>query len=138
MFPGDDAGATLDGSTVTTFPRSARLTRPSQFEATMRKPDYRLKSGPLRIAAVRNRMPSARLGLVVGKKAIARAHARNRVKRIIRDRFRHERFRLGGVDLVVRVVGRISAPELHRRLEILFAQLECKTPDDNADADTEN
>ena len=83
-------------------------------------------------------MPSARLGLVVGKKAIARAHARNRVKRIIRDRFRRERFRLGGVDLVVRVVGRISAPELHRRLGILFAQLEGKTPDDNADADTED
>lgn len=134
MFPGDDAGATLDGSTVTTFPRSARLTRPSQFEATMRKPDYRLKSGPLRIAAVRNRMPSARLGLVVGKKAIAKAHARNRVKRIIRDHFRRARFRLGGVDLVVRVLGAISAEELHQRLDSLFSDLEKKTGEAETDS----
>ena len=69
-------------------------------------------------------MPSARLGLVVGKRAIARAHARNRVKRIIRDRFRRQRLRLGGIDLVVRVLGPVSAPELHQRLDVLFADLE--------------
>ena len=79
-------------------------------------------------------MPSARLGLVVGKKAIARAHARNRVKRIIRDRFRRDRFRLGGVDLVVRVLGRISAPELHRRLDSLFSDLEKETREAETDS----
>lgn len=134
MVPGDDTGPALAASPGTTFPRSARLTRPSQFEAAMRRPDYRMKSGPLRIAAVRNRMPSARLGLVVGKKAIARAHARNRVKRIIRDRFRRDRFRLGGVDLVVRVLGRISAPELHRRLDSLFSDLEKETREAETDS----
>jgi ribonuclease P protein component len=79
-------------------------------------------------------MPSARLGLVVGKKAIARAHARNRVKRIIRDRFRRARFELGGVDVVVRVLGRISAEELHQRLDSLFSELEKKTREAETDS----
>jgi ribonuclease P protein component len=79
-------------------------------------------------------MPSARLGLVVGKKAIARAHSRNRVKRIIRDRFRRVRFELGGVDLVIRVLGRVSARELHQRLDLLFSDLEKKTREAETDS----
>lgn len=73
-------------------------------------------------------MHSARLGLIVGKKAIARAHARNRVKRIIRDRFRRSRYALGGYDLVVRVVGSVPDQELHRLLNRLFADLEKISP----------
>lgn len=119
---------------VSSFPRSARLTRPSQFEAALRKPDHRLGAGPLRIAAVRNRMHSARLGLIVGKKAIARAHARNRVKRIIRDRFRRARYALGGYDMVVRVVGSVSDQELHQLLNRLFADLEKKACEHPADS----
>jgi ribonuclease P protein component len=71
-------------------------------------------------------MHSARLGLIVGKKAIAHAHARNRVKRIIRDRFRRCRYALGGYDLVVRVVGRVADQEVHELLNQLFADLEKK------------
>ena len=68
-------------------------------------------------------MHCARLGLIVGKKAVARASARNRIKRVIRDRFRRERSRLPDVDLVIRVVGPLTRPQLHRELDRLFTEL---------------
>jgi ribonuclease P protein component len=71
-------------------------------------------------------MHCARLGLVVGKKAVARASARNRIKRVIRDRFRRERAGLDAVDLVIRVVAPISRADLHRQLERLFTELEAR------------
>ena len=71
-------------------------------------------------------MHCARLGLVVGKKAVTRASARNRIKRVIRERFRRERCGLGSVDLVVRVVGPIRRSELHRQLDRLVVELKSK------------
>ena len=50
-----------------------------------------------------NASPVARLGVVVGKRAIAAAVKRNYCKRFVREVFRHEYAALGGVDLVVRL-----------------------------------
>ncbi len=113
------------------FPRRVRLTSPKDFERALRRPDKRLRAGPLRIALVRNRMHTARLGLVVGKKAIAKAHERNRVKRIIRNRFRGARASLPNVDLVVRVIAPGSDRALHEALDDLFSQLEKQTVEDS-------
>lgn len=44
-----------------------------------------------------------RLGLIVPKKAFARAVDRNRIKRLIRDGFRRQRADLAPVDVVVQV-----------------------------------
>jgi ribonuclease P protein component len=50
-----------------------------------------------------NGLPIHRLGLAVAKKMFRKAVARNRIKRIIREAFRHERPRWsGGLDIVVR------------------------------------
>ena len=108
------------------FPREARLIRARDFEQVLKHPDLRLRAGPLRLNVVFNRMHCARLGLVVGKKAVARASARNRIKRVVRDRFRRERYRMAAMDLVVRVVGPIQRTDLHRLLDRLFAELHQK------------
>ena len=105
------------------FPRQARLIRAREFERVLRRPDARLRAGPLRLNAVFNRMHHARLGLVVGKKAVSQASDRNRIKRVIRDRFRRVRVELPAVDLVVRVVGPLSRAQLHRQLDRLFDDL---------------
>jgi ribonuclease P protein component len=86
-----------------------------------------MRAGALRVNVVFNRMHCPRLGLVVGKKAVPRAHARNRIKRIIRDRFRRAKKDLAAVDLVVRVVAPVQAAELHSRLNELFAELADRT-----------
>ena len=51
----------------------------------------------------------ARLGLVIGKKQLKRAVDRNRVKRIVRDRFRLARPGLPAVDLIVRLTTKPSS-----------------------------
>jgi ribonuclease P protein component len=42
-----------------------------------------------------------RLGLAIGKKNCRRASGRNRLKRVIRESFRHHKATLGGLDVVV-------------------------------------
>jgi ribonuclease P protein component len=113
----------VPGSAAQGFPRQARLIRAKEFERALKRPDFTARAGPLRLNAVFNRMPSARLGLVVGRRAVSRAHARNRIKRIIRDRFRRIRTELPAVDIVVRVVAPVQRAELHRRIDELFADL---------------
>ncbi|HZH43033.1 MAG TPA: ribonuclease P protein component [Lysobacter sp.] len=51
----------------------------------------------------------ARLGLAVSRKVDARAVARNRIKRVLRDAFRHQRARLAAGDYVL--VARPAARE---------------------------
>ena len=48
-------------------------------------------------------MSAARLGIVVNKRTIPQAVARNYCKRVVREVFRAERAALAGVDLVVRL-----------------------------------
>lgn len=49
-----------------------------------------------------NQLGHARLGIVVGKKTARRAVQRNYMKRVLRELFRQEQPRLGGVDILVR------------------------------------
>jgi ribonuclease P protein component len=114
-------------STSQRFPRQARLTRARDFEQVLRKPDFRLSAGPLRLNVVFNRMHTARLGLIVGRKSVSRATARNRIKRVIRDRFRRVRSELASVDVVVRVVAPVTRTDLHRHLDHLLTELMQKT-----------
>ena len=69
-----------------------------------------------------------KISFSVGKKAVARASARNRIKRVIRDRFRTAQHDLPAVDLVVRVVGPVDRARLHRHLDRLFLELKDLPP----------
>ena len=44
---------------------------------------------------------SPRLGLAIGKRNCRKASGRNRLKRVVRESFRQEKARLGGLDVVV-------------------------------------
>lgn len=48
----------------------------------------------------------ARLGLVIGKKLLKRAVDRNRLKRVLRERFRQRRIGLPAFDLIVRLAAK--------------------------------
>jgi ribonuclease P protein component len=43
----------------------------------------------------------ARLGMAISKKHCRKATARNRIKRVIRESFRHHQYQLSGLDIVV-------------------------------------
>lgn len=87
------------------FPRTARLLDTFQFDRVFAAPrrssdTYFTVLG--RPAAPEAASPkAARLGLAIAKRCAPRAVARNRIKRVIRENFRHVRGTLKPMDLVV-------------------------------------
>ena len=67
-----------------------------------------------------NDLPYPRLGLAISRKVAKSAVARNRLKRIVRESFRHHQGKLGGLDCVV--MGRIGVAT--RDNPALFTSLE--------------
>jgi len=57
----------------------------------------------LNVYAKPNAIQTARLGIVVGKKQLRTAVARNLAKRIVRDVFRMQRMNLPALDYIVRI-----------------------------------
>lgn len=68
-------------------------------------------------------MHSARVGLVVGKRVLPRAHERNRAKRVLRETFRRHRATLPPMDIVIQVTGDAANEAYRASLETLLAQL---------------
>jgi ribonuclease P protein component len=68
-----------------------------------------------------NECSRARLGLVVPKRYVPRAVDRNRVKRLIREWFRHNQGLVTGRDLLVRVIHPIELIDaLRGELDLLI------------------
>lgn len=66
-----------------------------------------------------NRLAHARLGLIVGRRVSGKAAVRNRIKRHIREAFRHEQERLAGLDIVVAAHPPAAQAEAQRLREAL-------------------
>lgn len=64
------------------------------------------------VLSLRNGLTFARLGLAISRKAARRATARNRLKRLARESFRHHQAALAGIDFVV--MARPGADKLDR------------------------
>lgn len=111
------------------FPRDVRLNHAREFDRVFRSASVRRRSGALRLSAVANRMQTARLGLVVSKRALRRAHQRNRAKRVLREAFRHLRRDLPAMDIVVQVTGHAGSAAYRAAFETLLLDLP-KSPDE--------
>lgn len=68
-------------------------------------------------------MHTARLGLVVGKRALPRAHERNRAKRALRETFRRRRAALPAMDIVIQVTADAASEAYRASLLRLLHQL---------------
>jgi len=82
------------------LPKSRRLLRPTEYAATQRG-GQRWRDELVRVYAVSNPHPYGRLGIVISRRVAPRAVTRNRVKRQIRESFRHNQIKLSGLDIVV-------------------------------------
>ncbi|MCB2261332.1 MAG: ribonuclease P protein component [Candidatus Thiosymbion ectosymbiont of Robbea hypermnestra] len=82
------------------LPRRARLKRPGDFRSLFARPALSVDAC-FAVRARHNDNRPARLGLAVSKKSARRAVERSRLKRVVRESFRHHRHHLHGVDLVV-------------------------------------
>lgn len=106
-----------------TFPPRARLRAAAEYQAAF-KEGKRLSSPQFRlIARLRPGATEARLGIAVSRKADKRAVARNRIKRMARELFRHERAQLPTGDYVLVAqpgAGRQPLPELRAQFAALL------------------
>lgn len=82
------------------FARPQRLLKAAQFDAVYSR-RQRVVDDCFSVNVARNQLGHARLGLSIGGKAVGNSVARNRVKRVVRESFRHAALTLGSYDLVV-------------------------------------
>ena len=68
-------------------------------------------------------MQTARIGLVIGKRAVRRAVDRNRAKRVLRETFRTRRLELPCVDIVVQLTGPAEGTDLREVFGRLLDEL---------------
>lgn len=89
----------------------------------LRSPQIRIHRSSLRIFARRNAALGPRLGMIIGRRAVRRAHERNRLKRVAREAFRLHCRHLPPLDIVLHVQGPLQSGELKRRLDDAFEQM---------------
>ena len=71
------------------FPSSHRLLNSDEFNVVFDQRDYSVSNKAMLFLASKNTLGFNRLGMIVGKKSLPRAVDRNRLKRHIRECFRH-------------------------------------------------
>lgn len=109
------------------FPKSARLLKPADF----RFRSYQRFHSPFfkflySTEESDRRLDGARMGISISKKVLRRAIARNRVKRLLKETFRHNRSALNNSD--VHVIGLSGLDQAWRELsradvESIFQEL---------------
>ena len=111
-----------------TFSHTARLSQPDHYRRVFDSPKYKVSSGAFLLLAIPGATQSSRLGVVVAKKNIRRAVRRNRIKRLVREKFRHHPFG-HAVDLVVLArsgADQMDNPGLWQELDRLWLALGIK------------
>ncbi len=99
--------------------RERRLRTAGDFERVFARP-IRIHSRRFTLLARPNGGSEPRLGLAIAKRRIRRASARNRLKRLIRESFRHHLPELAGMDIVM--LAKPGADELENAA--IFEELE--------------
>ncbi len=119
------------------FSRHHRLCDALAFESVFKANEFKVAHPNYLILARYNNRPNARLGLVVSKKNIPTAIARNRMKRVVRESFRNSAG-LTALDIVFLVrsgVGLLSRREINLLLLRAWGRLAqkcCKNENSNA------
>ncbi len=94
------------------FDKSERLLLKSDFSAVFNAPSGRLSTNPLRILYKENGLGVSRIGIIVPKKVVRLATARNRHKRLIREQFRQVKTCLPNVDIVLLLNKKVGEKDL--------------------------
>lgn len=102
------------------FPKHYRLLQRRQFESVFRQ-GSRCGDASFGIFATRNGLAYPRLGIAVPRRVSPRAVQRNRIKRQVRESFRHHRDDIAGLDVVV-VARHGSAGENNEQLRRSLAR----------------
>ena len=105
------------------FPKQARILQGSEYSSVLRRPEKKLVEGAVQMKARDNGYGRPRLGLVIPKRGTAKAHDRNRLKRVIRELFRTSHQDLPAKDIVIQVYSKIPVGQLRETLARQFVKL---------------
>lgn len=108
------------------FSKKLRLLGAADFQPVFKNARYKVSCQHILVLAVDSDVPFPRLGLVIAKKNVAKAVMRNRVKRIIRESFRHNQGLLPALDIVILArsgLGSLENELVHRKIERLWQEL---------------
>jgi ribonuclease P protein component len=111
------------------FPKSARLLKPKDYSGVFNNVKVRVSHRHMLILATPNNLGRARVGLVFSKKTLKLSVQRNRIKRQVRETFRHQTS-LPGLDIVVlsrQGLGDLANAEVAAILKDLWRRLEKKS-----------
>lgn len=112
------------------FPKTSRLLRPGDYSGVFNDVQIRVPHRHFLILASPNELGHPRLGLIFSKRNLKHAVQRNRVKRLVRETFRH-RTDLGSLDIVVLGRQNLATQDnraLHNALNDLWRKLARKSP----------
>lgn len=82
------------------FSRKLRLLAPSQYSNVFKK-SFKIETKEINILGSMNKLIHPRLGIIVARKKIRKAHDRNKLKRLIRETFRLSQHKLISLDFIV-------------------------------------
>lgn len=108
------------------FGRKHRLISSADFQAVFRQARYKVSCQHILILAIPNGLSWPRVGLVIGKRHVRQATQRNRIKRLMRESFRHNQHLLAGLDMVILArsgLGDLDNAGIHQRMERLLQDL---------------
>ncbi|MCV2402028.1 ribonuclease P protein component [Marinomonas sp. C2222] len=108
------------------FPRHVRLLNAEDYQSVFNGTSSKVFAGEFLLLTRKRDDNQTRLGLIVSKKTDKHAVGRNRIKRVVRDSFRHHKVLLSGLDIVFLArngIKDIDNANLHRRLDKAWDQL---------------
>jgi len=120
----DSGSLPIVHSLAKTFGQEKKMRKTDEFSSVFRFRCVRAITG-IDFLAAPNGLDYARLGMIVPKKILATAVARNRVKRLIREAFRLNQSELKGLDVVARIKSKTEEAKLIDALQLGLKQ--CKS-----------
>ena len=117
-------------SSLRSFSRQSRLLTKHDYGRVFDANTVRASSRHALFLALPNQQQCSRLGLVVAKKHVRTAVQRNRVKRLVREFFRHQdpRTPMDIVFLARADIGTLSNHDIQLQLASLWRKLQTKQP----------
>ncbi|KZN14421.1 ribonuclease P protein component [Marinomonas sp. TW1] len=108
------------------FPRQVRLLNAGDYQSVFNDTSAKVFAGEFLLLAYKRNDDQTRLGLIVSKKTDKTAVGRNRIKRLVRESFRHHKLTTTGLDIVFLArngIKDIDNESLRPRLDKAWSQL---------------
>lgn len=102
------------------FSKKLRLLGAADYQPVFKNAHFKVSCQHILVLAYDSDTSFPRLGLVIAKKNIAKATQRNRVKRILRESFRHNQSLLPTLDIVILArsgLGALTSDQVRKKIE---------------------